>query len=276
MFDSMCRYCTNGRGRIAGRSSFAVGRTAVVVMALLQTAHVRAGVLWVDSFDQGVGRFSHTLGSGDTRFVYYPGGSIEALFVRDGGNDRRYAPIGQTFDAGVHTIGFSFRFVPFATSVGGGGETGIGFWNSASDNAANRIVINFATPAGGTPVVKISGNYADGAGFADSTTVPFSFLRTYAVTVHVDGPAHRVTADVVQLPDEFGSPGVPTHVGSLALDLQPDRELVVDSIGFGGGFGQGQAMLASIDDVALVVPEPTSLVLLVSTGAILGLRRRGH
>ncbi|NOT00540.1 MAG: PEP-CTERM sorting domain-containing protein [Phycisphaerales bacterium] len=248
----------------------------MVAMALVLSGatYVRAGVVWVDTFDAGVGHFDQTIGLGDARFAHYPGGGIDAVFIRDGANDRRYAALGHTFNANVDVLGYSFHAVPFASSRGGGGETSIGFWNSASDNAANRIGINFATPVGSPTVVKISGNYADGGSFTNSTTVPFSFLRSYAVSVNMNGPAHQITADVFQLPDEFGLPDIPTYIGTLAVNLDAGRTLNVDSIGFGGGFGAGQATLASIDNVAFVIPEPTTLALLTAAGAALGRHRR--
>jgi len=225
----------------------------------------------VESFDSGVGRFDQTLGPGQQRHVWQPSQNIRSFFVQDGQNDRRYAELGESFDAHGDVIGFSVWVQAVAATNGDDVSSGVGFWNSADDFTRDRLGISFGIGEGDTVEtgISIDGRYADGSPVARSSAIPFSFFTDYYVDVLVDGPSRTVTADVFQGIDANG-----LFLGTLATMLDPGKTLLVDSLGMGAVSPGGEAIVLFIDNFAFTIPEPATLALVLFGSVVLVRRRR--
>ena len=90
-------------------------KTALVsiVLTVLIISNV-FGVIWTETFDDGVGRASHTNGNGDTWFAWDSGSqNIDATFYR-GHTYERFALLGDTYIAGQSILGFSAVITPLS------------------------------------------------------------------------------------------------------------------------------------------------------------------
>jgi len=231
-----------------------------------------ASPIWVETFDDGVGRFDQTLGPGDVRHVWQPSQQLRAFIVQDDKNDRRFADLEQTFDAQSDVIGFAVQVRPVAATDGDNVSSGVGFWNSANDYHANHLGLNFGIGDADSVEtgISITGRYADGSPVAPSAAIPFDFFTTYYIDLLVNLPAHSVIADVYQGPDATG-----TLLGTLSTILDPGKSLMLDSLGMGAVAPGGEAIVLFLDNFAFTIPEPTTLALLaLTTTALLPRRRR--
>lgn len=227
--------------------------------------------IWTETFDTGVGRLDQTMGDGDSRYVWQSAGNIHGTFIRDGANDRRYALLGDSLDGNADVFGCSFVVTPLATNVGGHAGSSVGFWNSNSDNTANRLGIKVGGGSeGSSRWIQFRGAYADGGDSIgeSSSYVTFDYGTTYFVDVTVNGPLHLAAASIYQGTDATG-----LWVGSIEESLAPDRAIVFDSLGMGGPFpGSNQWITATIDNLSYT-PEPSTSCLLGMIGFFILHRR---
>lgn len=248
-------------------------RVVALSVVLLWTSTVVGDPIWIETFDTGVGRFDQTMGPGDTRYISRQPGNLYATFIRDGANDRRYTELGETLNSTRDVFGFSFVIMPLLKTIGGYAASSIGCWNSSDDNSHNRLGIN----AGGSNdensrEFRITGNYADGTPIEvdESSFIEFAYFRTYFIDVVVDGPSHTISANFYQGTDATGE-----LLGTLEQALDPGRKMEFDSLGMGGLDGEGQILIATIDDFAYTIPEaPTVVFLALGGSAILSRWRR--
>jgi hypothetical protein len=236
-----------------------------VAIAFLLCSAAYGSPIWIEEFETGVGRFDQIRGAGDQRHPWHSKGRIRSFFIQDGADDRRYAPLGETFKVNDNVLGFSVVVEPQAVTTTDDVLSGIGFWNSGNDFLRNRlgISVGLGDYEMDETEITIQGRYADGTPVSPSDSLPYLFFHAYFIDVVVDGPAHRVTASVYEGRDDTGD-----FLGTISTALDPERWLAVDSLGMGGVEGSGQAIVMFVDDFAFTIPEPAT-ILFVLFGGIL-------
>jgi len=234
-----------------------------VVVAMWIVPNVSLGTtVWVETFDDGVGRFDQTNGPGDTWFAWDSGSkNIDATFYR-GHTYERFALLGDTYLVGQSVLGFSAAITPLSGSSDYG--AGIGFMNSDdvdSDNPCtvifdweyNRLTIQSGVDEGQT-----------------SGYIPANYGTTYFIDALLDGPSNLFSIDVYRGNNSNG-----TYLGNLSSSLGGRSVLELDALGFTNRLsysGYQSPIRMDIDDLSYTVPEPATISLL-AVGAIAMLRR---
>jgi hypothetical protein len=217
------------------------------------------GIVWTETFDDGVGRLSHTNGNGDTWFAWDSGSqNIDATFYR-GHTYERFALLGNTYLVGQSVLGFSVAITPLSGSSGYG--AGIGFINSDnvdSDNPCtvifdweyNRLTIQNGVDEGQTSGY-ISANYG----------------TTYFIDALMDGLSNLFSIDVY-----LGNNHDGTYLGNLSCSLGSRSVLELDALGFTNRLsysGYQSPIRMDIDNLSYTIPEPVTLILIGCGGLFL-------
>jgi len=236
--------------------------TLVVVLAVLVSSNV-LGETWTETFDEGVGRLSHTNGPGDQWYTWNSSTqSIDATFYR-GHTYERYALLGDTYIVGESILGFSAVVTPLEMVVGSGAA--VGFINSDVVNTDNRCTVVFATNKS-----DIRSGIDEGA----SGSIPMNAGTTYFVDFLLDGPADRFYLDVYEGTSQNGN-----FLGSISSSLGGSANLEIDALGLTNRLSYTipyqTPVRMRVDDISLLatVPEPATISLL-AIGAMAMLRRR--
>lgn len=221
------------------------------------------GVIWTETFDNGVGRFSHTNGPGDQWYTWNSSTqSMDATFYR-GYTYERYALLGNTYIVGDSILEFSAVVTPLEMVDGSGAA--IGFINSDEINTDNRCTVLFATN-------KSSIRSAIDEG--DSGSIPMSAGTTYFVDFLLNGPADRFYLDVYEGTDQNGN-----FLGTISSAIGVFADLEIDAIGLTNRLSYTipyqTPVNMNIDNISLIVPEPITLSLFALGGLFLRQKRMG-
>jgi len=202
---------------------------------------------WVESFDEGVGRFDTTIGDGDTLFVHDAvDENLDATFVRNVTSDGRFALLDRTYTQD-DICQFSVEWSPL--SAIGGAFPRIGFYNFESDEQIAVFAID-SIPAG----ISLKLQFLQGEVGAVGGAL---FGEQYVLHLRLDGPGHAFTATTMIKQDDVFVP-----LNSTTLALPPEAVYAYDSLALHNlvdNQGLGATLASEIDNFTFKEAEPCTV-----------------
>lgn len=226
-------------------------------------------VVWTENFDYYTGRFGGSRGNGDWRYDWDTGSkALRANFFREPTIDLRFADLFETYNAYACRIGFQAVVTPDSADGDSVSAVGrIGFLSSELFSTNNVLTVSLDQSSGGS-FFKIYGRYGTGTEISSSSAVPFSFGNTYFLDAFLDGVARTFNVDIYS-----GSSSTGPLLGSLSCVLDDSQALQFDILGLTNlsDSAGARTLQAHFDDISFVIPEPSTVLLLLA--GIISLRR---
>lgn len=246
---------------------------SLIAAAFLATISSTAfGAIWTETFDNGVGRFNETVGSGSSLFTWDSTNQrMRCEFRRDNMMHRRLANINTVL--GPNSVfGFSAVVTPLDRNTTSGTpncniESVIGFVSSTNNNYVGIKVRDSGYGVGNFGVVGLPAVPGDGP-------IGWQRYHTYFIDFLLNGPANLITWSIYEGTNSSG-----TLLGTQQWTVPSGVTMAYDRIGMSSDGGNSTPssldgyLRVGVDNFSYTVPEPVTAILFAVT-ALIGIRRR--
>ncbi len=251
-------------------------KRVVYVCLVCIVGSISYGVIWTETFEDGVGRLNQTSGNGDSVFAWDSNKeAISGTFNRYHHDsyvcDTRYADLGSIYDVHTNTLGFSAVITPLSSTDD--------YYNSSAylgflgnDTApVSRLCVRFSRGTRDGNMINITAKYDDGGLLWSDTSLQYSWGTSYFVNALLDGPNNEFSVSVYE-----GTNAEGLFLGTISAQLDPSKQLTVFGLGIANGesISAPKTYIADINEMSLTVPEPATLSLLALGGLLLRRKRK--